>query len=118
MQAPEVRRVVAAVTAIGAALDLNVDDAIALIISNKLALRLLPCDVFARVSPVGHEVAQLEIELALRLAETESPVAALEPRVEPRPSCRPDRPRSSRSTPVQSVRANTSSARGSPGYRR
>ena len=84
MQAPEVRRAVAAVTAIGAALDLTVDDAIVLHNSNKLALRLLPCDVFARVSPVGHEVAQLEIELALRLAETESPVAALEPRVEPR----------------------------------
>ncbi len=32
----------------------------------------------------GSEVAQFEVELALRLAETESPVAALEPRVEPR----------------------------------
>ena len=33
---------------------------------------------------VEHQVAQFEIELAQRLAETESPVAALEPRVEPR----------------------------------
>jgi Ser/Thr protein kinase RdoA (MazF antagonist) len=66
------------------ALDLTVDDAKVLHNSNKLALRLLPCDVFARVAHVGHEVAQLEVELALRLAETESPVAALEPRVEPR----------------------------------
>ena len=32
----------------------------------------------------GIEVAQFEVELAQRLAETESPVAALEPRVEPR----------------------------------
>ena len=32
----------------------------------------------------GSEVAQFEVELAQRLAETESPVAALEPRVEPR----------------------------------
>ena len=66
------------------ALDLTVDDAIVLHDSNKLALRLLPCDVFARVAHVGHEVAQFEVELAQRLAETESPVAALEPRVEPR----------------------------------
>jgi hypothetical protein len=66
------------------ALDLLVDDAVVLHDSNKLALRLLPCDVFARVAHVGHELAQFEVVLAQRLAETESPVAALEPRVEPR----------------------------------
>ncbi|MDQ2583459.1 aminoglycoside phosphotransferase [Saccharothrix yanglingensis] len=49
-----------------------------------LALRLLPCGVFARVALVGREVAALEVELAGRLAATASPVAALEPRVEPR----------------------------------
>src|SRR5438445_6971440 len=32
---------------------------------------------------VAHQVAQFEVDLAQRLAETESPVAALEPRVEP-----------------------------------
>src|SRR5215469_17683975 len=56
----------------------------ALPISNELALHLLPCGVFARVALVGQEVAALEIELALRLAGTASPVAALESRVEPR----------------------------------
>ena len=66
------------------ALGLTVDDAIVLHDSNKLALRLLPCDVVARVAPVAHQVAQFEVELARRLAETGSPVAALEPRVEPR----------------------------------
>jgi Ser/Thr protein kinase RdoA (MazF antagonist) len=65
-------------------LDLTVDDAIVLHDSNKLTLRLLPCDVLARVAPVAHQVAQLEVELAQRLAESESPVAALDPRVEPR----------------------------------
>jgi Ser/Thr protein kinase RdoA (MazF antagonist) len=69
---------------IGSALDLAVDDTRVVHSSNKLALRLLPADVFARVAHVGQEVAQLEVELALRLAETGSPVAALEPRVEPR----------------------------------
>jgi len=66
------------------ALDLIVDDAIILHDSNKLTVRLLPCDVLARVAPTAHQVAQFEVELAQRLAETESPVAALEPRAEPR----------------------------------
>ena len=65
-------------------LDLTVDDAIVLHNSNRLALRLLPSDVLARVAPVAHHVAAFEVELAQRLAETESPVAALDPRVEPR----------------------------------
>jgi len=65
-------------------LDLRVDDAIVLHDSNKLTLRLLPCDVLARVAPVAHQVAQFEVELAQQLAESGCPVAALEPRVEPR----------------------------------
>ena len=73
-----------AALSVASALDLSADDATVLHNSNKLALRLLPCDVFARVAPVGHEHARFEVELAQRLAETESPVAALEPRVEPR----------------------------------
>jgi phosphotransferase family enzyme len=84
MQPSEVPRAVAAALSTASALDLTVDDAIVLHDSNKLALRLLPCDVFARVAHLGQEVAQLEVELAQRLAATESPVAALEPRVEPR----------------------------------
>ena len=66
------------------ALGLTVDDAIVLHDSNRLAVRLLPCDVLARVAPAAHQVAQFEVDLAQRLAETESPVGALEPRVEPR----------------------------------
>ncbi len=84
MKASEVQRAVAAATSIAAALDLTADDAIVLCNSNKLALRVLPCDVLARVAHVGHEVAQFEVDLAQRLAETDSPLAALEPRVEPR----------------------------------
>ena len=74
----------AAARSIASALDLPVDDAVVLHDSNKLALRLLPCDVLARVAQVGQEGAQFEIELAQRLAETGAPVGALEPRVEPR----------------------------------
>ena len=84
MQAPEVPRAVAAAMSTGSSLDLIVDDAIVLHDSNRLTLRLLPCDVVAQVAPVAHQVAQLEVELAQRLAEIGCPVAALEPRVAPR----------------------------------
>ena len=59
MQASEVPRPVAAAMSIASALDLIVDDAVVLQNSNRLAVRLLPCDVLARI-------------------------AALEPRAEPR----------------------------------
>lgn len=64
-------------------LGLTVDEAIVLHDSNKLTLRLLPCDVLARVAPVAHQVAQFELELAQQLIESGCPVAALDPRVEP-----------------------------------
>jgi thiamine kinase-like enzyme len=84
MQASEVASAVAAVMSIASALKLTVDDAIVLHNSNKLTLRLLPCDVLARVAPVAHQIAQFEVELAQRLVDSGCPVAALEPRVEPR----------------------------------
>ena len=83
MEADLVSRAIAAATSVAVAQDLQVDDVVVMHNSNKLALRLLPGDVFARVALVGQEVAALEVELAQRLAESASPVAALEPRVEP-----------------------------------
>jgi Ser/Thr protein kinase RdoA (MazF antagonist) len=74
----------AAATSLAGTLDLPVSDAVVIHNSNKLALRLLPCDVFARVALVGQEVFALEVELARRLAARASPVAALESRVDPR----------------------------------
>jgi hypothetical protein len=84
MNEPDVARAMGAAVSTAAALDLSVDDAVVLHNSNKLTLRLLPCDVLARVAPAAEQVAQFEIELAQRLADSGSPVAALEPRVEPR----------------------------------
>jgi hypothetical protein len=74
----------AAAMSTASSLGLSADDAIVLHDSNKLTLRLLPCYVLARVAPVAHQVAQFEIEIAQRLAESGSPVAALEPRADPR----------------------------------
>jgi Ser/Thr protein kinase RdoA (MazF antagonist) len=85
MQASEFPRAVAAARSTASALDLTVDDAIVLQDSNRLVLRLMPCDVVARVAPMAYQTsAEFEVELAQRLAETDSPVAALDPRVEPR----------------------------------
>jgi aminoglycoside phosphotransferase (APT) family kinase protein len=84
MQASEAQRAVTAATSIASSLGLTVEDAVVLHDSNKLTLRLLPSDVLARVAPVAHQVAQFEIDLAQRLAESESPVAALEPRADAR----------------------------------
>lgn len=80
---PDLRRAIDATTTIAASLGLAADDATVLQNSNKLALRLEPSGVMARVAPVGQEVAQREIELALRLADLGAPVAALDPRVDP-----------------------------------
>ena len=74
----------AAASSVASSLDLTVDDPVVLHDSNKLTLRLLPCDVVARVADEADQVAQFEIALAQQLAESNSPVAALDPRVEPR----------------------------------
>jgi hypothetical protein len=84
MQAAEASRAVAAARSLASSLALTVDDAIVLQDSSKLTLRLLPCNVLARVAPLAHQVAQFEVELAQRLAAADCPVAALDPRVEPR----------------------------------
>jgi aminoglycoside phosphotransferase (APT) family kinase protein len=84
MQASEVPRAVVAAMSVASSLDLTAVDAVVLHDSNKLTLRLLPCDVLARVAPVADQVARFEVGLAQRLAGSGCPVAALEPRVDPR----------------------------------
>jgi Phosphotransferase enzyme family len=80
----DIPRAVAAAKSVAAGLGLEADDAIVLHASNRVAIRLLPSDVLARVAHPAHEAAQFEIDLAMRLADTDSPVAALDPRVPPR----------------------------------
>ena len=84
MQPSAIQRALAAAMSIASALGLPVDDVVVLHDSNKLTARLLPCDIVARVAPIAQQVAQFEVELARRLAEAQSPVAALDPRAEPR----------------------------------
>jgi Ser/Thr protein kinase RdoA (MazF antagonist) len=76
---------VGAAVSTASALGLRVDDAVVLSDSNRLTLRLWPCDVLARVAHMQHRAgAEFEVEIARRLAETDSPVASLDARVEPR----------------------------------
>jgi hypothetical protein len=73
MQASEVPRAVAAAMSSASALDLTVGDAIVLHDSNRIVLRLLPCNLVARVAHIAHQAgAAFEVELAQRLVKTES----------------------------------------------
>jgi Ser/Thr protein kinase RdoA (MazF antagonist) len=78
-------RAIAAAMQVAAALGLAVEDVIMLHESNRLAARLLPCDVLARVADEHSRAsAEFEVELALQLAQARAPVGTLEPRVLPR----------------------------------
>ncbi|MGW1980512.1 phosphotransferase [Streptomyces sp. NPDC001889] len=84
MEAIGIARAIGAATSVAVSLGLPADDAVVLHNSNRLALRLTPCDVLARVAPAGHEAAEFEVRLARRLAEAGCPTGPLEPRVDPR----------------------------------
>lgn len=83
MESSEVRRAVDAATATATALGLQVDDAVVVHNSDRIAVRLIPCDVLARIAPAAWQDGMAyEAEVARRLAETDSPVGELEPRAE------------------------------------
>ncbi|MDP2291387.1 MAG: phosphotransferase [Actinomycetota bacterium] len=85
MNARDVRRAVAAATSVAAARDMAVDDAVVLSDSNRLVVRLTPCDGGARVAPESHFASsELEVALVSRLVRTGSPAAGLDPRFVPR----------------------------------
>ena len=84
METSHLRGAVRVAISVASACDLVADDAVVLQDSNKLTLRLLPCNVVARVADVGQEKFELEVELAQRLAATGSPAVALDPRLAPR----------------------------------
>ncbi|MFC8126677.1 phosphotransferase [Streptomyces sp. NPDC057302] len=85
MEPLELRRAVAAGRATAAELGLEVDDVTVIHDSDRVALRLTPCDVLARVAPAGHLAdAEFEVEVARRLAAAGAPIGELEPRAGPR----------------------------------
>ena len=78
-----VARATAAASSLAEAVDLPVNEVVVIQNSNTLALRLLPCDTFARTALVGQEVAALEVQVAKSLTAVTAPIASLDPRVEP-----------------------------------
>jgi hypothetical protein len=85
MHISEAPKAILAAIATASELGLIADDATVIQDSNRVTLRLLPCDSLARVSPAEYQAnAEFEVEVAGQLAATGSPVAALEPRIEPR----------------------------------
>jgi Ser/Thr protein kinase RdoA (MazF antagonist) len=84
MQMPDARNAVRAAMSITSSLELTTDDAVVLRDSDKIIVRLLPCDLVARIAHVGRELAEFEVELAQQLGAVQSPVAGLDARVEPR----------------------------------
>jgi len=80
----DLTRAIAAATSVAASLDLLADDAVVLHNSDRVALRLTPCDVLARVATMRHGAAQFEVELTQRLAAAGCPVGLLAPGVDPR----------------------------------
>jgi hypothetical protein len=89
MKASDVPHAVEASVATASAAGLGADDATLIHDSVRIAVRLLPGDVLARVAYEsgpggGQAAAEYEVEVARRLAEAGSPVGTLDPRVEPR----------------------------------
>ena len=64
-------------------LGLEADEIVDLQDSNRLTVRVLPCDLVARIGPADHAGAQVEVDRVLRLAEAEAPVGRLDPRTPP-----------------------------------
>jgi aminoglycoside phosphotransferase (APT) family kinase protein len=78
MHAHAAQRATQAAMSSASMLGLSTSDAAVLQNSNKLTLRLQPCDVLAQVAPAARQCAQLEVDIAQRLFEIGSPVAALQ----------------------------------------
>jgi len=85
MQPSDIRRAVAAGLTTASDLGLRADEATVLHASNRIAVRLLPADVLARVAHESHAPgAAFEVEVARRLVAAGAPMAEVDPRVEPR----------------------------------
>jgi Ser/Thr protein kinase RdoA (MazF antagonist) len=85
MEPSQVSAAVEAGRSVVSGLGLHVDDAVVVSNSNRIAVRLTPCDVLARIAPPARQAsAAFEVEVARRLGQGDHPVAELEPRVDPR----------------------------------
>ncbi|GLZ78339.1 aminoglycoside phosphotransferase [Actinorhabdospora filicis] len=85
MEPAELRRAVEAARATASEWGLRVEDVVVVHDSDRVALRLVGCEVLARVAPVADlSGSEFEVEVARRLTDVGAPVGELDPRVEPR----------------------------------
>ena len=85
MEPSDVQRAIEAARSTASALGLRAGAGVVVHNSNRIAVRLTPCDVLARVAPLAHQAgAEFEVEVGRRLAEAGCPVEEPDPRVEPR----------------------------------
>lgn len=81
MEPSQIRRAVEAAKLTARELGLQVNDAVVVHNSERIAVRLIPCDVLVRIGlQVSEDGFEFEAEVARRLAETGNPVGELEPR--------------------------------------
>ncbi|MFD3515666.1 phosphotransferase [Streptomyces sp. NPDC058657] len=84
MEPSDLRRAVEAARSAVSELGLQADEVAVVHNSDRVALRLAPCEVLVRVAPVAQRAdAEFEVEVARRLTEAGAPVAELDPRVAP-----------------------------------
>ena len=84
MEPKEVLRAIEAARSTASALGLKADEGVVIHNSNRIAVRLTPCDVLARVAPLSHQAgAAFEVEVGRRFAEAGCPVEKPYPRAEP-----------------------------------
>jgi hypothetical protein len=85
MAPSDVQRAREAARATASALGLRAGAGVVVHTANRIAVRLTPCDVLARVAPLAQQAgAGFEVEVGRRLAAAGCPVAEPDPRVEPR----------------------------------
>jgi hypothetical protein len=85
MRGTDLQRAVNAAVATASSAGLRVGEANIIHESNRIAVRLLPCDVLARVAHHMYRAgADIEVDVAHRLAVLGAPLAAPDPRFEPR----------------------------------
>jgi hypothetical protein len=84
VEAALVERAMAAAMSLAREAGVSAEHAVIVQNSNKLTLRVVPCDLLARVAVVGQHVGTLEVAVAESLATQGAPVARLDARVERR----------------------------------
>ena len=91
MELSEVQRAIVAASSLASEFGLPVEETVVVHNSDRIAVRLIPCEVLARIGPSEQQDSfEFEVDVARQLSATDSPIGQLDPRVEPRAYLRDD----------------------------